>query len=87
MQPTSAPSYALETLAQDALAAAGHIVRGVDLATFDPVRALLADRHAPLMRGLRASDVQVAAGRIAPQLTVTMRAVQLQLAAEVADLG
>lgn len=87
MQPTTGPTYALETLAQDALAAAGHIVRGVDLATFDPVRSMLADRHAPLMRGLRSSDVQAAVGRIAPQLDVTLRSVQMQLAAEMADLG
>lgn len=87
MQTSPAPTYALETLAQDALAAAGHVVRGVDLASFDPVRALLADRHAPLMRGLRSCDVQIAVSRIAPRLAANLRAVQLDLAADVADLG
>lgn len=80
-------TYSLETLAQDALAAAGHVVRGVDLGSFDPTRAMLADRHAPLMRGLGSCDVHLAADRIAPQLAATMRAVQLELATDLADIG
>jgi hypothetical protein len=79
--PGTRPTYDPSTLAMDALAAAGHIVRGFDLSSFDPVRAALAAEHAPLVRGTR-GDVRVVAERIAAVLEQTTRRAESRVRAE-----
>jgi hypothetical protein len=75
------PAYDPTTLAMDALAAAGHIVRGFDLNSFDPVRAALAAEHAPLVRGANA-DVKIISSRIAAVLEQTTRRAEAKVHAE-----
>ncbi len=75
------PKYDPNTLAMDALAAAGHIVRGFDLSSFDPVRAALASEHAPLVRGTH-GDVRIVAERIAAVLDKTTRRAEAKVHAE-----
>jgi hypothetical protein len=65
----------------DALAAAGHMVRGFDLSAFDPVRAALAAEHAPLVAH-SFGDVRVVADRIAAVLEQTTRRAEARVRAE-----
>jgi len=65
----------------DALAAAGHIVRGFDLNSFDPVRAALAAEHAPLVKGAH-GDVRIVSDRIAKVLEQTTRRAEARVHAE-----
>ena len=75
------PTYDPHTLAMDALAAAGHIVRGFDLSSFDPVRAALAAEHAPLVPG-SAGDVRIVAERIAAVLEQSTKRAEARVHAE-----
>jgi hypothetical protein len=75
------PQYDHTTLAMDALAAAGHIVRGFDLNSFDPVRAALAAEHAPLVKGAH-GDVRIVSDRIAKVLEQTTRRAEARVHAE-----
>ena len=79
--PGTRPRYDHATLAMDALAAAGHIVRGFDLNSFDPVRAALAAEHAPLVKGAQ-GDVRIVADRIAAVLEQTTRRAEAKVHAE-----
>lgn len=87
---SSAPArmipYDATTLAMDALAASGAIVRSLDLSAFDPLRAALASQHAPLVRGA-GGDVQIIAGRIVQVLEKTSRRAEAQVRAEQEALG
>jgi len=78
--------YSPETLALDALAAAGIICRTCGSGTFDLERELLAQRHADLVDDLTADDVQLAASRIAKNLPQTVAAVQADILADQAAL-
>jgi hypothetical protein len=69
------------TLARDAMAAAGAIVRGADPADFDPMRAALALEHAPLVRGA-GGDMHLIASRISQVLEQTTRRAESQVRAE-----
>lgn len=77
----AAPRYDAQTMAMDALAAAGHIVRGFDLTSFDPLRAALAAEHAPLVLGA-GGDVQVIAARITRVLPQSLERATAQVRAE-----
>jgi len=79
--PGPRPRYDHTTLAMDALAAAGHIVRGFDLNSFDPVRAALAAEHAPLVKGAH-GDVRIVADRIAAVLEQTTAKAEALVRAE-----
>ena len=79
--PGTRPRYDHTTLAMDALAAAGHIVRGFDLNSFDPVRAALAAEHAPLVKGAQ-GDVRIVADRIAAVLEQTTAKAEALVRAE-----
>ena len=79
--PGTRPRYDHTTLAMDALAAAGHMVRAFDLNSFDPVRAALAAEHAPLVKGSQ-GDVRIVADRIAQVLEQTTRRAEAKVHAE-----
>jgi hypothetical protein len=84
--PGPRPHYDHITLARDALAAAGHVVMGMDLASFDPVRAALAAEHAPLVRGSN-GDLRVVSERIAAVLEETTRKAEAKVHAELMGLA
>ena len=73
------------TVAGDALHAAGFITRGIDMHTYDPIRAALADRFASAARSCR-GDVARLEAMIRPQLADAVTAVRLQLEAEAREL-
>lgn len=87
MAPQTACPYALETLAHDALAAAGHIIRGIDPLAFDPVRASLAEQHARLARDLNSAQLPQLMIRIERALPATLPLVLEQLRADRADVS
>jgi hypothetical protein len=86
MAATACP-YCLETLASDALAAAGHLVRGIDLVEFDPVRACLAEQHAPLVRDLNSAHLTQLVARIEQALPTSLPAALEQLRTDQADVS
>lgn len=75
------PHYDAQTLAMDAMAAAGHMVRGFSLEAYDPVRAALAEEHAHLVRGT-GGDLQLLAARITKALPETCRRAEARVHAE-----
>ena len=68
-------------VAHDACFAAGLTLRGLDLRTFDPLRAILAERFAGEAKRCR-GDTQRLAAVILPQLADAVRAARLQIEAE-----
>lgn len=70
------------TVALDALAAAGQIVRTVDQGTFDPVRAGLAEHFAPLATSYNGFEADQLARAISPQLAAAVAQVRRQLDVE-----
>lgn len=79
------PVYDATTLAMDAMAAAGLMVRGCDVGTFDPMRAALAAEHAPLVRSC-GRDVGVLASRIREVLEHTSLRAEARVLADQAAL-
>jgi len=73
------------TVACDALHAAGFITQGIDMQTYDPIRAALAERFASAARSCR-GDVARLEAMIRPQLADAVTAVRLQLEAEAREL-
>ena len=69
------------TVAHDACYAAGLTLRGLNLRTFDPLRAILAERFADEAKRCH-GDTQRLAAVIVPQLDAAVRAARLQLEAE-----
>lgn len=69
------------TIAHDANFAAGLALRGLDLRTFDPMRAILAERFAGEARRCK-GDVHRLADIIRPQLAAAVREASLQIEAE-----
>lgn len=66
------------TVAHDALFAAGLTLRGMDLRTFDPLRAILGERFAAEARRCK-GDVDRLAAVIGPQLSQAVREASLQI--------
>ncbi len=66
------------TVAHDANYAAGLTLRGLDLRTFDPMRAILAERFAAEAKRCH-GDTQRLAAVILPQLADAVRAASLQI--------
>jgi|688.fasta_scaffold317137_3 hypothetical protein len=69
------------TVAHDALYAAGLTLRGLDLRTFDPLRAILAERFAAEAKRCHGDPHRLAAV-ILPQLDAAVHAARLQIEAE-----
>ncbi len=69
------------TVAHDANYAAGLTLRGLDLRTFDPLRAILAERFAGEAKRCH-GDTQRLAAVILPQLADAVRTARLQIEAE-----
>lgn len=69
------------TVAHDALYAAGLTLRGMDLATYDPLRCILAERFADEARRCQ-GDTQHLADIIRPQLDRAVHEARLQIEAE-----
>lgn len=73
------------TIAGDACFAAGLSFRGIDINTFDPLRAALAERFAEAARACHGDPVALAAV-IRPRLAEAVRACRLQIEAEASEL-
>ena len=73
------------TVAGDAVFAAGLSFRGIDINTFDPLRAALAEHFAPAARACHGDPVALAAV-IRPRLAGAVRACRLQIEAEAGEL-
>jgi hypothetical protein len=74
------------TVAHDCLHAAGFICRGIDMQSFDPLRAAVAEYFVKAARGCH-GDPQRLAVVIRSQLTDAIRSCREQIAAEASDIA
>ena len=83
--PTNTHGIDPATVAGDACYAAGLSFRGIDIDTFDPLRAALAERFAEAARDCHGDPVALTAV-IRPLLAEAVRACRLQIEAEALEL-